>query len=90
MGKLEEKTALITGSDSGIGQSTAIAFACEEADVVITYYKYREGAEETLQKVEEAGRKGLILQTNTRSEKRGGIPVRPGTGRIRKTRNIGK
>lgn len=68
MGKLEEKTALITGSDSGIGQSTAIAFAREGADVVITYYKDQEGAEETLQKVEEAGRKGLIIQTNTRSE----------------------
>lgn len=68
MGKLEEKTALITGSDSGIGQSTAIEFAREGADVVVTYFKDQEGAEETLQKVEETGNRGMVLQINTRSE----------------------
>lgn len=68
MKKLEGKTALITGSDSGIGQSTAIEFAREGADVVITYHGDREGAEETLQEVEKAGRKGIIIQVDTSSE----------------------
>lgn len=69
MGKLEGKSALITGSDSGIGQATAIAFAQEGADIVVTYHSDREGAEETLQKVNDAGREGITLQADTRSEK---------------------
>lgn len=68
MRKLEEKIALITGSDSGIGQATAIEFAREGADVIITYHEDREGAEETLREVEKAGRKGIIIQVDTSSE----------------------
>lgn len=69
MSKLEGKTALITGSDSGIGQATAIEFAKEGADVVITYHKDREGAEDTLQEVRNAGRRGILIQVDTSSEK---------------------
>ena len=36
-GRLEGRKALITGGDSGIGAATAIAYAREGADVVITY-----------------------------------------------------
>lgn len=67
--KLEDKVALITGSDSGIGQATAIEFAKEGADVVVTYHTDKEGAEETLKKVEEAGRKGIIFQLDVAEEK---------------------
>jgi len=35
-GRLQDKVALITGSDSGIGQGTAVEFAREGADVVVT------------------------------------------------------
>lgn len=68
MKRLEGKVAIITGSDSGIGQATAIEFAKEGADVVITFHTDEEGAEETQRQVEKAGQKGLILQVNTGSE----------------------
>ena len=42
MGRLTDRVALITGSDSGIGQATAVAFAGEGADVVVNYAR-REG-----------------------------------------------
>lgn len=68
MGKLEGKVALITGSDSGIGQASAIAFAKEGADVVITYHSDKEGAEETLAEVKKAGRKGIVLKIDVADE----------------------
>jgi len=46
-GRLDGKIALITGSDSGIGQGTAIEFAREGADVVVTYHEDESGAQET-------------------------------------------
>lgn len=68
MGKLEGRVALITGSDSGIGQATAVEFAKEGADVVITYHTDEEGAQETLRLVEKAGSKGLVLQVDISEE----------------------
>jgi glucose 1-dehydrogenase len=68
MGKLEGKIALITGSDSGIGKATAIEFAKEGANVVITYHTDKEGAEETLRRVKEKGAKGLVLKVDVSEE----------------------
>ena len=41
--KLADKIAIITGSDSGIGQAIALEFAREGADVAITYLHDRAG-----------------------------------------------
>lgn len=41
-GRLQGRKALVTGGDSGIGAATAIAFAREGADVVITYLPQEE------------------------------------------------
>jgi FlaA1/EpsC-like NDP-sugar epimerase len=45
-GKLEGKTALVTGGDSGIGRSVAVMFAKEGADVALVYLKEHRDAEE--------------------------------------------
>lgn len=67
-GRLEGKTALITGSDSGIGQGTAIALAQEGADVVVTYHDDENGAQETRAEIENAGRRALVVQVDTSDE----------------------
>lgn len=68
MGKLLGKTALITGSDSGIGKAIAIEFASEGADIVITYHTDEDGAKDTLKEVEEKGRKGIVFQVDVSEE----------------------
>jgi NAD(P)-dependent dehydrogenase (short-subunit alcohol dehydrogenase family) len=60
-GKLHDLTALITGGDSGIGRAVAIAFAKEGANVAIVYLNEHEDAKATKAKVEELGRKCLLL-----------------------------
>jgi len=66
--RLLGKVALITGSDSGIGQATAAAFAHEGADVVITYLHDAEGAASTRQQVEAVGRKAIVVQIDISDE----------------------
>ncbi|MFD0682479.1 MULTISPECIES: SDR family oxidoreductase [unclassified Paenibacillus] len=60
-GKLMNKTAIITGGDSGIGRAVAVTYAKEGADVVIVYLNEHSDAEETKRQVEEEGRKCLVL-----------------------------
>ena len=62
--KLEGKVALVTGSSQGIGQAIAIHLAQEGADIIIDYRSHPDGAQETLSKVEAAGRKGLIVKAD--------------------------
>jgi glucose 1-dehydrogenase len=47
MPKLENKVALITGSDSGMGQATAEEFARAGADVAVTFHTDEAGAQDT-------------------------------------------
>lgn len=68
-GKLENKIAIITGGDSGIGQSVAIAFAKEGADIVIVYLKEHNDAKETKRLVEEKGRSCLLIPGDVGDEK---------------------
>jgi NAD(P)-dependent dehydrogenase (short-subunit alcohol dehydrogenase family) len=61
-GKLDQKVALVTGGDSGIGRAVAVLFAREGADVAITYLPEEESdAEETRRAIEEEGRSAFTL-----------------------------
>ena len=62
-GKLDGRTALITGGDSGIGRAVAVLYAREGADVAITYLPEEEkDAFETRDAVEFEGRRCLLLE----------------------------
>ena len=67
-GKLEGKTALITGGDSGIGRAVAVLFAREGADIAIAYLSENEDAEQTRLAVEGEGRRCLLLPGDVASE----------------------
>lgn len=54
-GKLKGLSAIITGADSGIGRATAIAYAREGADVMISYLSEDHDAESTAELVKECG-----------------------------------
>ncbi|AST00385.1 NAD(P)-dependent oxidoreductase [Geobacillus thermocatenulatus] len=60
-GKLKNKTAIISGGDSGIGRAVAVHFAKEGADVAILYLNEHEDAEETKRLVEQEGRRCLAI-----------------------------
>jgi NAD(P)-dependent dehydrogenase (short-subunit alcohol dehydrogenase family) len=68
-GRLNGRSALITGGDSGIGRAVAIAFAREGADVAVSYLpEEEEDARETCRWVTEAGRRALALPGDIRDE----------------------
>ncbi|HLO86247.1 MAG TPA: SDR family oxidoreductase [Nostocaceae cyanobacterium] len=60
-GKLQDKIAIITGGDSGIGRAVAIAFAKEGADVALVYLKEHGDAKETQDLVENQGRRAVTI-----------------------------
>lgn len=68
MRNLDGKTAVITGSDSGIGKAIAEILAEAGARIAITYHTDRAGAQETLNAIRQAGSKGILFQLDVRKE----------------------
>ncbi|MEN5061902.1 SDR family oxidoreductase [Luteimonas sp. TWI1416] len=60
-GRLQDKIAIITGGDSGIGRAVALAYAREGADVLVSYLSEDEDAQETRRLVEAAGRRCELM-----------------------------
>lgn len=59
--KLKGKVAIISGGDSGIGRAVAIAYAKEGADVMIVYLNEHNDAQETKTRIEQMGKRCLLL-----------------------------
>ena len=67
--RLQDKVAIITGGDSGIGQAVAVAFAQQGADLAIVYLNEHEDARETQRLVEKEGKKCLLFPGDVGDEK---------------------
>lgn len=59
--KFDKRIAIVTGSDSGIGQAIAIAFAKQGANIVITHHKDSKGTEETKKAVENECQLAIVV-----------------------------
>ncbi|RWZ51020.1 SDR family oxidoreductase [Labedella phragmitis] len=59
------RTAIVTGSDSGIGRATAVALARDGFDVGITWHSDEGGANETAELVRQHGVRAVVAQLDT-------------------------
>lgn len=67
-GRLQDRIAIVTGADSGIGRAVAIAFAREGAKVVVAYLEEDEDARETAHWIEKAGQPSLLIKGDVSSQ----------------------
>jgi len=68
MKKLENKVALVTGSDSGIGRAIAIEFAKNGANVIVCYHSNEERGQQALQEVQQHDGKAILIKFDVSKE----------------------
>jgi NAD(P)-dependent dehydrogenase (short-subunit alcohol dehydrogenase family) len=57
----DQKIALVTGANRGLGRSEAIALAADGVDVVITYRSNPDEADKVVAEIEELGRRSVAM-----------------------------
>lgn len=67
--KLKNKTAIITGGDSGIGHAIALFFAKEGANVAIVYLNEHKDAKIVKKQIENMGRQCIVISGDLKDEK---------------------
>jgi len=67
--------AIVTGSDSGIGRSTAVRLAEDGFDIGVTWHSDEQGARRTVDEVERSGRRAEVrrLDLNEPADVPGGV-----------------
>ena len=63
----QQKVAIITGGNSGIGRATAVALARQGVNITIAARRPKEG-EETVKLVKDAGSEGIFVKTVTNED----------------------
>lgn len=67
-GRLDNKVALISGGDSGIGRAAAVAMAREGAHVAFIYLEEQKDADETVRLVKAENSRALAIKGDVRDE----------------------
>jgi len=67
MGRLNDKSVLITGGSRGIGRAIAVAFANEGARIALNYISNETSALETLDELNQISESHVALQADVRS-----------------------
>ncbi|GAB5094351.1 SDR family NAD(P)-dependent oxidoreductase [Caballeronia sp. HLA56] len=60
-----EKIAIVTGGSRGLGRNTVLNLANRGVDIIFTYHRNREEAENVIRSVSDLGRKAVALQLDT-------------------------
>lgn len=68
MDTLKGKTALVTGSSSGIGKAIAILFGKEGANVIVTYHSGKDRAEQVVEEIKKYGVKAKAYEVDVADE----------------------
>ncbi len=63
----DQKVAIVTGGNSGIGRATAVALAKEGVKIAVAARRANEG-EETVRLIKEAGSDGIFIKTDVANE----------------------